>query len=83
MERLAFTANLKDSMRLSALFSVKGPEDQALRLVGYQHKDTGKHHLSGSWAGGTVRVTKKELQHLYLLIGAVNENGLPKELTNA
>lgn len=83
MERLAFTARLKDSMRLSALFSVKGPEDQALRLVGYQHKDNGKRHLSGSWIGGTVRVTEKEFQYLSLLIGAVNTHGLPKELTNA
>jgi len=75
---LAFTVSLEDSMRLSALFSIKGPEDQALRLVGYRHKDNGNRHLSGSWAGGTVRVTEKEFQHLSLLIGAVNEHGLPK-----
>jgi len=78
MERLAFTASLKDSMRLSALFSIEGPEDQALRLVGYQHKDNGNRHLSGSWIGGTVRVTEKEFQYLYPLIEAINTHGLPK-----
>ena len=78
MERLAFTASLKDSMRLSALFSIKGPEDQALRLVGYQHKYNGKYYMSGSWLRGTARATEKEFQHLSLLIGAVNEHGLPK-----
>jgi len=83
MERLAFTASLKDSMRLSALFSIKGPEGQALKLVGYRHSDNGKHFLSGSWAGGMARATEKEFQYLSLLIGAVNTHGLPKELTNA
>lgn len=83
MERIAFTASLKDSMRLSALFCIKGPEGQALRLVGYQHKDNGKYYMSGSWLRGMSRVTEKEFQHLSLLIGAVNEHGLPRELTNA
>ena len=83
MERIAFTASLKDSMRLSALFCIKGPEDQALRLVGYRHKDTGNHHLSGSWPCVAARVTEKEFQYLSLLIGAVNEHGLPREITNA
>lgn len=78
MERIAFTASLKDSMRLSALFSIKGPEDQALLLVVYRHLNNGKHFLSGSWAMGMARATEKEFQYLSLLIGAVNEHGLPK-----
>lgn len=82
MERLAFTASLKDSMRLSALFCARGPESQALRLVGYRHKNNGNYFVSGSWPRA-ARATEKEFQYLSLLIGAVNTHGLPKELTNA
>lgn len=78
MERIAFTASPKDSMRLSALFCPRGPEEQALRLVGYRHSDDGRHFMSGSWPKGTSKVTEKEFQYLSLLIGAVNEHGLPK-----
>ena len=78
MERLAFTASMADSMRLSALFCPRGPEDQALRLVGYRHKNNGNYFVSGSWPKGTSRATEKEFQYLSLLIGAVNAHGLPK-----
>lgn len=83
MEPLAFTASLKDSMRLSALFCPRGPEDQALCLVGYRHSDNGRHFMSGSWPRGTARVTEKEFQYLSLLIGAINDHGLPEALKYA
>ncbi len=78
MEHIAFTTRMSDSMRLSALFCPRGPEGQALRLVGYWDKGSGKYYVSGSWVGGTARATEKEFQYLSLLIGAVNSQGLPE-----
>ena len=83
MERLAFTASMADSMRLSDLFSASDRRSEGLRLVAYRHLDNGKHFLSGCWWGGQVQVSAREFSHLSLLIGAVNTHGLPKEITNA
>lgn len=87
MQREARLKYDRDSYRIGRLFSAGAGGYQGSRLYGavgverVEYLGSESFYLySPSWDEISITISAREFQHLYLLIGAVNEHGLPREI---